>query len=305
MDRRAFLASGLAVGAAMGAGSAFAQEAAKSNRAKFRLRYAPNMNAFKGHAGDNTVDQIKFLADEGFTAAFDLGIGRKPADEQDKIITEMDKQGMLLGPIGVPGGLGIKAFVETDKDIRETLKAKMKDAVEAAKRIRAKWLLVVPGNYSQGVEWDYQTANVIDNLRACCEVLEPAGVVMVLEPLNWYANHPGLFLTKIPQAYMICRAVNSSSCKIINDLYHQQITEGNLIPNIDRAWSEIGSFHVGDNPGRKEPGTGEINYLNVFRHIFKKGYQGALCCEHGFSKSGKEGERAMIEAYRVVDNFQV
>ncbi|NLH17715.1 MAG: TIM barrel protein [Phycisphaerae bacterium] len=304
MDRRAFLASGLAVGAAMGSGSVFAQEP-KSNRAKFKLRYAPNMNAFKGHAGDNTVDQIKFLADEGFTAAFDLGIGRKPADEQAQIIAEMDKHEMLLGPISVPGGLGIKTMVETNKDIRETLKSKMKDAVEAAKRIRAKWLLVVPGNYSQGVEWDYQTANVIDNLRACCEVLEPAGVVMVLEPLNWYANHPGLFLTKIPQAYMICRGVNSPSCKIVNDLYHQQITEGNLIPNIDKAWSEIGSFHVGDNPGRKEPGTGEINYKNVFQHIYKKGYQGALCCEHGFSKPGKEGERAMIEAYRVVDNFEV
>ena len=104
---------------------------------------------------------------------------------------------------------------------------------------------------------------------------------------------------------MLFRSVGSPSCKILFDIYHQQITEGNLIPNIDKAWSEIGSFHVGDNPGRKEPGTGEINYLNVFRHIYKKGYQGALCCEHGFSKPGKEGERAMIEAYRVVDNYQV
>lgn len=298
------MASGILTGAAMGIGDTFAQSA-RSNAAKFNLRYAPQMNSFKNHAGPDTVDQIRFLADEGFTAAFDLGIGRRSADEQNKIIAEMDKHGMVLGPISVPGGLGIKAFVETDKEIRETLKTKMKDAVEAAKRIHAKWLLAVPGNYSQGVEWDYQTANVIDNLRACCEVLEPSGVVMVLEPLNWYANHPGLFLTKIPQAYMICRAVNSPSCKIVNDLYHQQITEGNLIPNIDRAWSEIAAFHIGDNPGRKEPGTGEINYLNVFRHIYTKGYQGTLCCEHGFSKPGKEGERAMIEAYRAVDNFEI
>jgi len=102
---------------------------------------------------------------------------------------------------------------------------------------------------------------------------------------------------------MICRAVNSPSCKIINDLYHQQITEGNLIPNIDRAWEEIGSFHLGDNPGRKEPTTGEINYRNVFKHLHAKGYKGVLCCEHGRSKPGKEGERAMIDAYRECDSF--
>ncbi|MHC4213793.1 MAG: TIM barrel protein, partial [Planctomycetota bacterium] len=107
----------------------------------------------------------------------------------------------------------------------------------------------------------------------------------------------------IPQAYQICRAVNSPNVKIINDLYHQQITEGNLIPNIDMAWDEIAAFHVGDNPGRKEPGTGEINYTNVFKHIHSKGYQGVLCLEHGNSKKGIEGEKAFLEAYRTCDNF--
>ena len=86
-------------------------------------------------------------------------------------------------------------------------------------------------------------------------------------------------------------------------MYHQQITEGNLIPNIDRSWSEIAAFHVGDNPGRKEPGTGEINYLNIFQHIHQKGYDGVLCMEHGKSKEGIEGEKALIEAYRAADNF--
>jgi hydroxypyruvate isomerase len=126
---------------------------------------------------------------------------------------------------------------------------------------------------------------------------------MVLEPLNPYRDHPGLFLTKIPQAFMICRAVGSPSCKILDDLYHQQITEGNLIPNVDRAWNEIAYFQVGDNPGRKEPTTGEINYKNVFRHIHAKGFEGIVGMEHGNSRAGKEGERAVIEAYRACDGF--
>ena len=152
-------------------------------------------------------------------------------------------------------------------------------------------------------EWDYQTANVVENLKYCAEACEKAGLMIVLEPLNPH-NHPGLFLTKMPQAFQICQAVDNPSCKIINDLYHQQITEGNLIPNIDRCWVQIGAFHVGDNPGRKEPGTGEINYRNIFRHLYDKGYDGVLCCEHGLSQKGKEGELAFIKAYRECDDFQ-
>jgi hydroxypyruvate isomerase len=215
----------------------------------------------------------------------------------------MSRLDMMLGPFVLYADFPKKSFVTRDAEIREMLINRMKEGVECAKRVNAKWALVVPGAYDQGLEWDYQTANVIENLKRCAEVVEPSGLVLVLEPLNAWTNHPGLFLTKIPQAYQICRAVNSPSVKIVNDIYHQQITEGNLIPNIDKAWSEIASFHVGDNPGRREPTTGEINYKNVFKHIHAKGYQGVLCMEHGSSRKGKEGETAVIAAYRACDDF--
>jgi hydroxypyruvate isomerase len=99
--------------------------------------------------------------------------------------------------------------------------------------------------------------------------------------------------------------VNSPSCKILDDLYHQQISEGNLIPNMDMAWDEIAYLQIGDNPGRKEPTTGEINYKNVFKHVYEKGYTGVLGMEHGNSQPGADGERALIEAYREVDGFEV
>jgi hydroxypyruvate isomerase len=86
-------------------------------------------------------------------------------------------------------------------------------------------------------------------------------------------------------------------------MYHQQITEGNIIPNIDRAWSEVAYFQVGDNPGRKEPTTGEMNYRNIFRHIHEKAYAGVVGMEHGNSKAGVEGEKAVIEAYRASDSW--
>jgi hydroxypyruvate isomerase len=126
---------------------------------------------------------------------------------------------------------------------------------------------------------------------------------MVLEPLNWHTNHGGAFLRHSDQAYALCQAVNSPACKILFDLYHQQISEGNLINNLDACWDEIAYVQAGDNPGRKEPGTGEINYRNVFQHLAKKNYRGVIGMEHGNSKPGAEGEQAVIDAYRAADSF--
>jgi hydroxypyruvate isomerase len=213
---------------------------------------------------------------------------------------------MELGPF-VSMGLGKEPnFVLNTPEIREMLINKMKEDVEVAKRTGAKWSLIAPGLFDMRLHRDFQTANVIDNLRYCCDIVEPAGLTIVLEPLNTLRNHPGSFLTGMPQSYSICRAVNRPSCKIVDDLYHQQISEGNLIPNLDAAWSEIGAFHLGDNPGRNEPTTGEINFKSIFKHIYEKKYEGTLCMEHGISIRGtKEGEARVIEAYRECDSFEV
>jgi hydroxypyruvate isomerase len=307
MDRRTFLvtaATTAAASALTGRAAAQGQAQASSPAGKFKLKYAPGLDTFKAHVGDDPIENIKFAADQGFTAMFDNGLGGKPKDLQEKIGKEMARLGMTLGPF-VMYAWGQPALVTGGKEARDALLKATQEGVEVAKRANVKWALLTAGSCVQNLEWDYQTANVIEHLKACAKVAEPAGLVVVIEPLNWWANHPGLFFQKIPQAYMICKAVGSPSVKIINDLYHQQITEGNLIPNIDRAWDEIAAFHVGDNPGRREPGTGEINYRNVFRHIHTKGYAGVLCMEHGKSKQGKEGERAVIDAYRACDDFAV
>lgn len=277
-------------------------EASASNKAKFNLKYAPNFGTFPELAGKNPVDVIKFCHDQGFRAVFDNGLMGKDKALQERIASELQRANMDIGPFVLRAKTGGKSMVYADKDSRGAWKQGLSVAIETAKRTGAKQALIVPGKLDTRMEMDYQTANVIDCLRELCEIAEKAELVIVLEPLNRW-NHPGLFLTGMPQAYAICRAVNSSSCKIVDDLYHQQITEGNLIPNIDRTWTEIGAFHVGDNPGRKEPGTGEINYLNVFKHIHKKRYDGVLCMEHGRSIRGEAGEKALIEAYRRVDNF--
>jgi len=261
------------------------------------------MSMFKEHAGTDPVDNIKFCHDMGFTAMFDNNIMKRPVGEQDSIARELQKLGMDFGPFVLYADFKVTSFVLNSAEVRTMLGNKMKEGVEIAKRIGAKWALVVPGRFDEKLHPDFQTANVIDNLRYCCDVVEPSGLILVLEPLNSLVNHPGLFLKGIPQAYAICRAVNSPSCKMVDDFYHQQITEGNLIANMEAAWDEIGTFHIGDNPGRKEPTTGEINYKNVFRYVHQRNYQGVLCMEHGISGTGKEGEARVIEAYRECDAF--
>lgn len=270
--------------------------------AEFRLKYAPHFGMFKHHAGNDRVDQIKFAADEGFTAWEDNGMaGRSPA-EQERIAKAMADLGMTMGVFVASAHWGEQTFVKNDAAVRDKLIANMNKAVEVAKRVNAVWCTVLLDSINPRADWGYQTANAIENLKHCADVCEPAGLVMVLEPLN-PRDHPGLFLTKIAQGYAICRAVGSPSCKILDDLYHQQISEGNLIPNIDNAWDEIAYFQIGDNPGRNEPTTGEVNYQNVFKHIHGKGFDGILGMEHGLSTSGKEGERALIDAYAYCDSF--
>jgi hydroxypyruvate isomerase len=273
--------------------------------APFKLKYAPGLGMFSEHAGKDLVDNIKFCYDMGFRAIFDNGIMSRPVPDQEKIANEIRRLGMELGPFVLYADFKVASMVLNNPEIRNMLVNKMKDGVEVAKRIGAKWTLVVPGRYDEKLHLEYQTANVIDNLRYCCDVLEPSGLIMVLEPLNTLTNHPGLFLNRIPQAYEICRAVNRPVCKIIDDIYHQQITEGNIIPNIEAAYSEIAAFHLGDNPGRNEPTTGEINYKNIFKYIYGKKYQGTLCMEHGKSIKGKEGEARIIQAYRECDCFEI
>jgi len=306
MKRRELLAGALGAAALSAAGpgarSAPAPQTSPPKKGRFKLNYAPSFGQFKHHAGNDLTAQIQFAADEGFGAMFDNGLMGRPVAEQELISRELAKRDMILGPFVLYADFKVKSFVTRDKEAKAMLLNLMKQGVETSRRVHCPWALVVPGRYDESLAWEYQTANVIDNLKACMEVCEPAGLILVLEPLN-PRDHPGLFLTRIPQAYEICRAVASPSCKILNDMYHQQITEGNLIPNIDKAWDEIAAFHIGDNPGRKEPGSGEINYKNVFRFIYQKGFRGVLGMEHGQSLEGKAGERAVIDAYRDCDNF--
>jgi hydroxypyruvate isomerase len=302
--RRDFLKTAAAGTAAlaMGAPGGSGQTLASPKATGFKLKYAPALGMFEASAGKKPADQLKAIADQGFTAWFDNGLMGRPAAEQEALAGESDRLGLTVGPFVVYADFGVESFVTRDPAVRDMLAGRFRTAVETFKRTGCRWALAVPGRFNLSNDWGYQTSNVVENLKRMAAICEPAGLVIVLEPLN-PKDHPGLFLTKMAQAYEICKAVDSPSVKILDDMYHQQITEGNIIPNIDACWDELAAFHVGDSPGRKEPGTGEMNYRNIFKHIHDKSYAGVLCLEHGLSRKGLEGEKALLAAYRAADNF--
>lgn len=307
MDRKKFLqrsalagVSALAAGpAALGKGPGTSPH--DSQDEPFNLNYAPHFGMFRAHAGEDLIDQIKFMSDAGFTALEDNGLMGRPPATQQRIGEELARRGMQMGVFVIDkGGNSANSFTAGKPEYTDIFVKACKEAVEVAKRVNAKWMTVVPGNFSRELPLGIQTGHVIDTLRRGAEIFEPHGLVMVLEPLS---DTPDLYLRTSAQTHMICRAVDSPACKILYDIYHMQKNEGHLITNIDRCWDEIAYFQQGDNPGRNEPGTGEINYRNVFAHIHQKGFEGVMGMEHGNAGEGKQGEQAVIEAYKEADDF--
>jgi len=303
MKRSDFIKSGAALvgGAVLLGNDTMAKETYQHKDNVFKLDYAPHQGMFSASAGKNFVDEIKYMYDLGFRSIEDNGMPGRSVDEQNKIGETLAKLGMRMGVFVVPkGGNGANTLAAGKQEHVDIFLKGCRESVEVAKRVNARWVTVVPGDYQRNLPLGVQTANVIEALKRGAEIFEPHGITMVLEPLS---DTPDLFLRYTDQTYEICKAVGSPSCKILYDAYHQQKNEGNLINLMNMCWSEIAYVQVGDNPGRKEPTTGEINYKNVFKWLKEKGYNGVVGMEHGMSKSGVEGEKALVNAYREVYNF--
>ncbi len=268
--------------------------------APYKMNFAPHFGMFKNHAGADEIDQLKFMHDMGFRSLEDNGLMGRTPEMQTKIGDTLAKLGMTMGVfvIQYEGFFDKQTMTTGSKEWAETFTKSCRSALETAKRVNAQWCTVVPGNYTRKLPMGIQTGHVIDNLKRGAEILEPHKLTMVLEPLS---DNPDLFLRYSDQTYAICRAVGSPSCKILFDMYHMQRNEGNMIANMDLCWDEIAYFQIGDNPGRKEPTTGEVNYANIFKHIHDKGFRGVLGMEHGNFYPGKDGEVKLMQAYRKSD----
>lgn len=300
VSRRNVLAAGaLGVGAAAVARAA---PASVSNAARFSLGYAPHEGSFRSRGG--RLEQIAYAADQGFTAWEDNEAATRPVAEQTAMARALRQRGMTMGVFvaSMPRWSDFRPLLGGDDDAdRQAFLADIRASIDVAKRLDARWMTVVPGFMDRKLPLGIQTGRVVDTMRRAAEIVEPHGLVMVMEPLNTLVNHPGIFLRTIPQGFAIARAVDSPAVKVLGDLYHEQIQAGNLINTMDACWDEIGYMQFGDNPGRNEPGTGEINYRNIVRWLRAKNFAGVIGMEHGNSVEGRAGEERLVAAYRAID----
>lgn len=181
----------------------------------------------------------------------------------------------------------------TDRAKRQLYLDGLKESIQAAGKCGAKMLITQVGN-DTGKSWERQMANVRDGLKAAVPLLETAGITLLVEPLNIKVDHKGYFLSLSVDGFDLIRDVGSKSVKLLYDIYHQQITEGNLIPTIVKNIGDIGHFHAAGHPGRHELTTGEINYPNVFRAIGEAGYQGYMGLEYFPLRAPEEGLKALM-----------
>ncbi|MFB6136114.1 MAG: hydroxypyruvate isomerase family protein [Halobacteriaceae archaeon] len=224
---------------------------------------------------------------ERVARAADLGadavdVGLWDVDDLDAVADACEDHGVELaytsgavGPTNDPGAVDERV-------------AEIRDAVETAERVGCRQVNVSPGQDLEGRDDAEQFEAVVEVLRRAAPAAEEAGVTLLLEPLNTRVDHPGVFLSSSYEGYKILTAVDSPNAKLLFDVYHQEITEGDVVRNLRTHADHVGHVHVADNPGRHEPGTGEIDYEFVVSALAETGYEGYLGCE--FSPEGDPDE---------------
>jgi len=277
MDRRSFLTRCVAASAGWAALAGSAPDATekKGPFADAPLRISAPPGWFPG---DTIEEQLEHIAAWGFPAYEWLG----PTGDLDALRATMDGLGIEISCICGVGAIAPGQMVAPTQHDR--LIKGFWQTVKTAQTLGCKNIVGLTGNERTDVSREEQTEYVVRCLRRLAPIAEGEGVTIVVEPLNVLIDHPGFFLTRTDQMIAILEAVDSPNVKMLFDIYHQQITEGNVIRNITNNIERIGHFHIGDNPGRCQPGSGELNYKNIFKAIHEAGYRGYLALECGISQ---------------------
>jgi hydroxypyruvate isomerase len=291
LNRRQLLAGSLLPG------FAFAQSGTNS---PFKLRYAPRIGWMQGMSVPQHLD---LYASAGFRAFEYNGLPSQSMTEIEQIRKKRDELKMAMGVFVVNRG-GWKPVALADKSGHGRFLEDVKRAIEIYKVMENECATVTSGLGVPHLTFAQQTENCIDALKRAAELVEKTKLVLVLEPLNHKVDHAGYFVVYSEHAGEIIGGVNHPQVKILFDMYHQQISEGNIINHIEQYWDLIGYFQTGDVPGRREPYTGEMNYQNIFRFIHSKGYKGLIGLEHGMSQTGEAGFKKVVDSYREADAFR-
>lgn len=284
----AALATGIAYGSPLGA-------------EPFKAKFAPHLNLLPT-APKGFIDQLQFAYDLGFRAWEENWLSRQKAELQEEIGDFAKQKGIELGVTVITGGHGVKFFDPTDEGVEKIL-GDMKKGVELAKRTGQTNMTMIPGPRDDSEPREKQIEKSVDLMKRCCDVVEEHGIILAQEPLSHGVGGGPPLLRSFEDGHLLCELVDRKSCKLLADFYHEgEIGNGEkLIENAEKVWDQVSYIQYGASPGRKEPGTGNLDYVAVTKWLREKGYDGIIGMEHGASKKGEEGLEALIAAYRKID----
>ena len=215
-----------------------------------------------------TPDEALALTREQGYQAFELFDWRDPG-EWSGYSAAKEKYALECACIEANKGVRAPGCGLTNPAEREEFLTVLAGAIETGKKIGTRMLVVLTGLEREGVSRTEQMDSCVAGLRAAAPVLEKAGMTAIVEPVNTRVTRPGYFLPSVREGLAMLRRVDSANVKLLFDIYHAQISDGDLIPQIRDHIALIGHFHIGDHPGRMQPGSGEINYRNVLRAIYE------------------------------------
>jgi hydroxypyruvate isomerase len=275
---------------------------------RWKLRLAPNLGLnsletpmFRASVGGaDPVAHVEFIADQGFAGVEDNFLKLRSIRDQERLGEALLKRGLTMGCfVANPESWNLPLWVSRESDARAKLQADLATSIAAAQRTAGRVMTVLTG-FEAHVPRSFQIAALIDNLRRLAPAAEKAGVVMGLEACNSW-EYPMLFLNDVREAYAIAAAVDSPAVGVIFDIYHVQMMTGDVIRNLQRCRDRLVAVQIADNPGRTEPGTGELNWPNLFRALNQMAYQGLVELEHEIADPGRDGERASLARLRSIN----
>lgn len=242
------------------------------------------------------VDRIDRVADRGFDT---VEFWTWPDKDLDAVESRLDATGVSLA--------GMAANTETrrpeslerglvDSTRRDAVVEDITESIEVATRLDCPNLIVLVGPELADYAREEMYESVVACLREVAPAAEEAGVTLVVEPLNTAVDHPGYFLEASSVGFDLVRDVDSPAVKILFDIYHQQVSEGNIISTVTQNLDAIGHLHVADVPGRHEPGTGELHYPHVLEAVDDAGYDGYV----GFEYAPEADDDAALASVRDV-----
>ena len=306
LNRRTFnQATGASIVSLLGS-SAFAQEGKKEAAANkpFTAKFAPHPGLLFGGKDKKLsyIDQLKLAYDLGFRAWEDNGLAGQKNDVIEKVAEFMKDKKMELGVCVITSGNG-SLFNKLTDDQKKKIEKQLKRGIEVAKMTGQSNMTMLPGVRDAEVTREEQIKAAVPYMIHCCDIVEEHGIILAQEPLSHQLRKVDPLLRSFEDGHMLCKLVNRKSCKLLADFYHEgEIGNGEkLIENAEKVWDQVSYVQYGDSPGRKEPGTGNLDYVAVTKFLRSKDYTGIIGMEHGMRKKSQEGLDSLVAAYRKID----